>query len=163
VIVVSDTSPLNYMVLIKAVDVLPKLFEKIFVPPSVVSELNRPKTPEPVRQWAKAPPDWLTIVAPQSRLESTAALGDGEADAISLAKELGISEVLIDERRGRNIATREGLIPLPTLAVLERAAAEDLLELKDALDRLQRTNIRVPEERIRAALARDAARKRRQG
>jgi len=163
VIVVSDTSPLNYLVLINAVDVLPRIFEKIFVPPSVVSELNRPKTPESVRQWANSPPGWLTIVAPHSRLASTAALGHGEADALSLAKELGISEVLIDERRGRTIAAREGLTPLPTLAVLERAAADNLLDLSAALGRLQQTNSRVPEERIRAALARDAARKRGKG
>ena len=43
---------------------------------------------------------WL-IVAPNTRLASTAALGDGEADALSLAKELGINDVLIDERRAR--------------------------------------------------------------
>lgn len=99
-------------------------------------------------------------MAPSSRLPSTASLGDGEADALSLAKELGIRDILIDERRGRKIAEREGLTPLPTLAVLERAAAEDLLELEDAIDKLQRTNIRVSQELVHAALARDAARKR---
>lgn len=158
-IVVSDTSPLNYLVLINVIDVLPGLFEAIYVPPSVISELNRSKTPDVVREWAKSPPTWLTIIAPNSRLPSTATLGDGEADALSLAKELGISEVLIDERRGRTIAEREGLTPLPTLAVLELAAAQNLLELRPTLERLQRTNIRVPKERIHAALERDALRK----
>jgi predicted nucleic acid-binding protein len=37
-IVVSDTSPLNYLVLISAIDVLPKLLEQVYVPPSVVVE-----------------------------------------------------------------------------------------------------------------------------
>jgi predicted nucleic acid-binding protein len=160
-IVVSDTSPLNYLVLISEIDVLPKLFDQIFIPPSVIVELTRLKTPDIVRKWAHSPPVWLTIVAPSSRLSSTAALGDGEADALSLAKELGIRDVLIDERRGRNIAEREGLTPLPTLAVLERAAAENLIALGPVLERLQQTNIRVPPERIHAALERDAARKRR--
>jgi predicted nucleic acid-binding protein len=161
VIVVSDTTPLNYLVLINAIDVLPRLFDEIYVPPSVVSELDQPKTPHLVRQWAKSPPAWLTIVAPRSRLASTVALGAGEADALSLAKELGINEVLIDERRGRKIAEQEGMTPLPTLAILERAAAENLLELHVAVDQLQRTNFRVPLERIHAALERDAVRKRR--
>jgi predicted nucleic acid-binding protein len=160
VIVVSDTTPLNYLVLIKAVEVLPKLFDQVYAPPSVIEELTRQKAPVAVRTWAQSPPVWLKIVAPTTRLASTNLLGDGEADALSLAKELHIRDVLIDERRGRNIAQREGLTPLPTLAVLERAATQYLLELRPALEKLQQTTIRVPRERIDAALRRDAARKR---
>jgi len=48
VIVVSDTTPLNYLVLIDAIDVLPKLFQEVIVPPSVMAELTRLKTPEVV-------------------------------------------------------------------------------------------------------------------
>jgi predicted nucleic acid-binding protein len=159
VIVVSDTTPLNYLVLVDVVDVLPKLFNQVFVPPSVIGELIRLKAPEVVRLWAASPPPWLKSVAPSSRLPSTALLGDGEADALSLAKELHILDVLIDERRGRNIAQQEGLTPLPTLAVLERAAMQNLIELRPTLEKLQQTNIRLPRERIEAALRRDAARR----
>ena len=158
-IVVSDTTPLNYMVLINVVDVLPSIFELVYVPPSVMVELTRLKTPELVRDWAASPPGWLQVVAPTHRLTSTVSLGDGEADALSLAKELQIRDVLIDERRGRRIAQREGLVPLPTLAVLERAAADGLLNLPETLGKLQQTNMRVPFDQIEAALKRDAARK----
>lgn len=48
-IVVSDTSPLNYLVLIYEIEVLPKLFEQVYIPPSVIVELTRLKTPDPVR------------------------------------------------------------------------------------------------------------------
>lgn len=159
-IVVSDTSPLNYLVLIDEIGILPRLFEQVYVPPSVIEELLRLKTPEVVRRWAASPPAWLTIMVPGSQLSSTASLGDGEADALALAKELGIRDILIDDRRGRRIAEREGLAPLPLLAVLERAAAEHLLELNHAINKLQQTNIRVTQELVRAALERDAARKR---
>ena len=160
-IVVSDTTPLNYLVLIHSIDVLVKLFQEVYVPPSVVAELIRPKAPEIVRAWAQSPPDWLKIQSPSVRLASTFVLDDGEADALSLAKELHITDILIDERRGRNIAQQEGLIPIPTLAVLERAAAQNLLDLRTALARLQQTTIRIPLDRIQAALDRDQARKRR--
>jgi predicted nucleic acid-binding protein len=159
-IVVSDTSPLNYLLLIAEVDLLPKLFEKVYIPPSVIEELTHLKTPDVVRAWALSPPVWLTIVAPSSRLPSTRSLGNGEADALSLAKELAILDIAIDERRGRKVAEREGLTPLPTLAILERAAADNLLELRSAIEKLQRTNIRLAEVHVEAALARDAARKR---
>ena len=46
-IVVSDTSPLNYLVLIGAIDVLPQLFGEVYVPPRVMQELQRSRTPEP--------------------------------------------------------------------------------------------------------------------
>ena len=107
-IVVSDTTPLNYLVLIEAIDILPQLFQTVFIPPSVIVELTRSKAPLPVRQWAGASHTWLKIVPPSARLPSTAGLGDGEADAISLAKELRIADLLIDERRGRAVAEEKG-------------------------------------------------------
>ena len=55
-IVVTDTTPLNYLVLIKTIDVLPKLFQQVYAPPSVMGELSRPKTPDSVRDWAKSVP-----------------------------------------------------------------------------------------------------------
>jgi predicted nucleic acid-binding protein len=158
-IVVSDTTPLNYLVLIQAIDVLPSLFSEVYVPPSVIAELTRLKTPDVVKRWAQTSPPWLKIVAPSARLSSTASLDDGEADALSLAKELHIQDVLIDERHGRNVARREGLTPLPTLAVLERAAMLKLLDLPTAVAALQKTTFRIPSDLIKDALARDAARK----
>jgi predicted nucleic acid-binding protein len=34
-LVVADTGPLNYLVLIEAIELLPKLFEKVFAPEGV--------------------------------------------------------------------------------------------------------------------------------
>jgi len=158
-IVVSDTTPLNYLVLIGAVDVLPRLFKNVYAPSAVVHELTHPKAPPAVCAWAQSPPSWLTISAPVSRLASTAQLDLGEAQAISLAKELNIPAILIDERLGSTIARREGLVPLPTLAILERAAEKNLIDLPTFLTKLLQTNFRVPAAHIRAALLRDAARK----
>jgi predicted nucleic acid-binding protein len=38
-IVVADTSPINYLVLIKEIEVLPKLYGKIVIPEAVREEL----------------------------------------------------------------------------------------------------------------------------
>lgn len=131
----------------------------MIIPPAVIEELARQKAPQAVRRWAGAPPDWLKIIAPKQRLPSTSKLDEGEADALSLAKELSITDVLIDERDGRQIARQEGLTPLPTLAVLERAAAENFIDLAQTIAMLQKTTIRLPQEKIDEALRRDAARK----
>ena len=50
-IVVADTSPLNYLVLIDEVDLLPALFGEVLIPQAVFQELKHPKTPAKVQQW----------------------------------------------------------------------------------------------------------------
>jgi predicted nucleic acid-binding protein len=162
-IVVSDTTPINYLVLIDAIGILPKLFDEVYAPSAVMRELAHAKTPDVVRQFADMPPAWLRVADPASRLPSTARLDDAEADAISLAKERGIRDVLIDEYLGRKVAVAEGLLPLPTLAVIERAARRGLLELRPVLEALQRTTYRVRPELIQAVLDREAARKKSEG
>jgi predicted nucleic acid-binding protein len=159
VIVVADTTPLNYLVLVGAVEILPKLFEAVYAPREVLRELIEPGAPELVRAWAQHGPDWLVVLAPSARLPSTARLDPGEADAISLAKEIKAPAVLLDEKKGRSIAVAEGLAVIRTLALLKLAAERNLIDLPSTLDQLRRTSFRIRQEVIDAALARNAARK----
>jgi predicted nucleic acid-binding protein len=50
-IVVADTSPINYLLLIKEIDILPKMYGKVVIPRAVNEELLRPVAPEIVRAW----------------------------------------------------------------------------------------------------------------
>lgn len=50
-IIVSDTTAINYLVLIGNADLLKHLFEKIIIPQAVNEELRRDKTPIPVKNW----------------------------------------------------------------------------------------------------------------
>jgi predicted nucleic acid-binding protein len=63
-IVVSDTTPLNYLILIDSVHVLPALFGQVYAPPAVIAELSHSRTPGPVRGWVASPPGWLTVQDP---------------------------------------------------------------------------------------------------
>ena len=38
--VVADTTPLNYLVLVNAIDVLPAMFGEVLTPQAVIGELN---------------------------------------------------------------------------------------------------------------------------
>jgi hypothetical protein len=51
VIVVADASPLRYLILIEHVHVLPALYGHVIVPPAVLEELSKERTPEAVRTW----------------------------------------------------------------------------------------------------------------
>ena len=62
-LIVADTSPLNYLVLIGADPVLPGLYGRILIPPEVLWELRDDAGPQAVRDWAADPPQWLEVRA----------------------------------------------------------------------------------------------------
>ena len=157
-VVVSDTSPLHYLILCGAENILPKLFRQVLIPPTVFQEMQQPNTPPPVRQWAGALPEWVSVQAPKTvnlKLDVDA----GELEAICLAQEIHAAAVLMDDRAGRNAAIQCGLAVVGTIGLLEQAAARGLIDLPPALTRLRQTNARLDPELIRAALARDEARR----
>jgi len=144
-IVVSDTSPINYLVLIGQIGVLKELFGRVIIPQAVFDEFHHPGTPEIVRKWADSAPAWLDIGRVSSPLTSSVGkLGKGEREAIALAKELGSEAILMDDRKGAKEAQKNGLVVVGTLAILEKASQKDLLELRDTLERLGKTNFRFP-------------------
>jgi predicted nucleic acid-binding protein len=54
-LVVSDTSPINDLVLIQQEILLPALYGRVVIPPAVYGELQRSHTPAEVRQWVVHP------------------------------------------------------------------------------------------------------------
>ena len=107
-VVVADTSPINYLVLIAQIDLLKQLYARILIPPGVLAELKHPAAPTPVRKWADNPPQWLEVLSLKSSL-ILAQLDLGESGAISLATEVDADVVLIDEQAGGQEALRRGL------------------------------------------------------
>jgi len=50
-LIVADTGPLQYLLLIGQIELLPSLFGDIYIPSSVVGELSHPRTPVVVYEW----------------------------------------------------------------------------------------------------------------
>ena len=152
-IIVSDTSPLNYLILIDSQDVLPTLFGQIIIPQAVLNELQHAKTPEKIKDWIAAKPIWLEVrnvrVSPINKLEN---LDYGEREAIFLAEELRADAILIDEKDGRREAAKLGFITIGTLSVLDRAAEKGLISFAEAIDRLRKTPFREPKQIVEALL-----------
>jgi predicted nucleic acid-binding protein len=55
-LIVADSSPLIVLVNIRQIDVLPKLFGRVVIPPAVASELVAPSRPQAVRDFIAARP-----------------------------------------------------------------------------------------------------------
>jgi predicted nucleic acid-binding protein len=155
-LVVADTSPLNYLVLIGQVAILPALFEKVFVPQIVQSELRHDEAPESVRRWIGEPPSWLEVVPQEHESDEPDLLhlDDGERAAILLAIRMGADLLLIDDRDGVNVARNRGFVVTGTLGILDLAASRGLIRLDEVVERLKNTSFRYPPVVLDALLAR---------
>jgi predicted nucleic acid-binding protein len=95
-------------------------------------------------------PEWAKVLtAPECDDPVLGKLDPGETLGLSLKADL----ILIDERKGTAVALTKGFEVTGTLGVLDLAATRGLVNLRDALARLTRTNFRYRPELIAALLA----------
>lgn len=142
--VVSNTSPLNYLVLIGAVDLLPQLFGTLSIPSAVRDELSDPDTPDPVRTWIAQPPDWLHAEHIEAGSDTALnALHRGEREAILLAEKFEADLIILDEQAARTVASQRGLHVTGTLGVLNEAGAQGFIDISEAVSRLRQTTFRA--------------------
>jgi predicted nucleic acid-binding protein len=139
VIVVSDTSPINNLAAIDQLHLLQRLYGMVLIPEAVYRELTDSNYPVAGATEVQTF-DWIQTrtVSDRTLVE---ALGDeldiGEAEAIALAIELQADQVLIDERRGRLVASRLNLRCTGILGILVEAKSQELIaEVKPLLDAL---------------------------
>jgi predicted nucleic acid-binding protein len=147
--VVSNTSPLNYLVLIDHQEILPALFGLVLIPEAVWHELRSPAAPQPVKAFLDTWPSWLERRIVSQVPQDLQQLDPGEQEAIALAQSVGASLVLLDEKKGRQAARDLGLVVTGTLGVLDLAARRGLVDLVDALKRLERTTFRTTPRLLR--------------
>ena len=138
-IIVSDTSPINNLAAINQLHLLHHLYGTVLIPDAVYRELTDPDFPVAGAIEVQTF-DWIQTRAVSDRTLVTA-LGNeldiGEAEAIALAVEIKADQILIDERRGRLVATRLDLRSVGILGILIEAKSQGLIdEVKPLLDAL---------------------------
>jgi uncharacterized protein len=139
VIIVSDTSPINNLAAINQLHLLHQLYGKVFIPEAVYRELTDPNFPVAGSTEVQTF-DWIQTRS-VSNLTLVEALSNeldiGEAEAIALAVEMQADRVLIDERRGRLVASRLNLQYTGLLGILVEAKSQGLIaQIKPLLDAL---------------------------
>jgi predicted nucleic acid-binding protein len=132
--IVADAGPLIGLARIDHMSILRSLYGTVVVPEPVLSELcaqsDRPGSralsaalAEGVIQPRALAQGWATELVRLCRL-----LDAGEASAILLAEETECRFLMIDERRGREIARRRGIPVVGLAGVLLAAKASGLLK-----------------------------------
>jgi predicted nucleic acid-binding protein len=139
VIVVSGTSPINNLAAINQLHLLHQLYGTVLLPEAVFQQLTDPNFPVAGVTEAQMF-DWIQTRAVSDRTLVEALSNEldiGEAEAIALAVEIQAERVLIDERRGRLIASRLNLRYTGILGILVEAKSQGLIaEVKPGLDAL---------------------------
>lgn len=138
-IVVSDASPIIALSLIGQLDLLAAMYGKVEVPRAVYQEVTQLGIDHlGVREIVKA--SWISARSVRNDALVKALLGEldiGEAEAITLATEVGAELLLIDERCGRKVATRLGLNVVGVLGILIEAKKKNFIfSLRQQLDAL---------------------------
>jgi predicted nucleic acid-binding protein len=62
-VIVADTSPVNYLVLIDQIGILPRLYSRVLIPPAVFDELTHPAAVSLVCEWTERHPVWLEVMS----------------------------------------------------------------------------------------------------
>jgi predicted nucleic acid-binding protein len=154
-IVVADSGPLHYLILLEQVDLLRRFYGHVVVPEAVASELSNAAAPGVVSGWIAAPPSWLEVrpVAPEVLAAITDDLDLGERAAIALAEAMRADLLLIDEAAGRAEAKRRHLRVTGTLGVLRSGAERGLVNVPELLARLKTTSFYLDEALVSMVFA----------
>ena len=155
-IVVSDTSPICYLLLINQIDILQSLYDGIIIPQSVANELKAFESPPVVKSWLAQPPNWLQIqqieLTQDIELEK---LDPGEREAIVLGEKLKADLVILDDKAARQIAVKRGLTIIGLLGILKDAASSGLLDLEKTFEQLQDVGFWVSPSLLERLLAKE--------
>ena len=146
-IVIADTSPVNYAVILGIADVFFQLYGRIVVPGAVHEELTSAGAPATVRLWVLDQQDRIEVrkidLPDEPELNR---LQKGEAHAIFLAQQTPNSLLIIDEREGRAEARRRGIAVTGLLGVIRDGAIRGYLDFERTLKHLKETDFRLSDE-----------------
>jgi len=152
-IIVADSSPLISFAILNKLSILDQIFDDIYIPRAVYEELTKKNKPhaQKLKEFAqtrvKQIQNRLAVQFLQKELDM------GESEAIVLAIENNIIDILIDEYKGRQIAQSQGLLPIGTIGVLLQAKKMGLIrKVKPELDELVANHRRISHQLYDKAL-----------
>ena len=143
--IICNTSPLQYLHQLGALEVLPKLITTVTIPPAVQDELSAGR-----KLGLNLPDieslDWLTVRRPSSAvvLPMVTDLGAGEREVLALALETTDAVCVLDDALARQVASALRLRITGTLGVLIDAKRAGLISfVRPQIDQLHSLGFRL--------------------
>ena len=123
--VVSNATPLIYLAKVDKLSLLKSIFGNIFIPEEVKREVvDKGKSLEKIDAnlvEKEISEGWIKVIKVGNFIRTPMKLDKGEIATLTLAIDLGVREVLIDEIAARTAAEILGLVPRGTVYVLLKA------------------------------------------
>ncbi len=133
-IIISDTSCLIVLSNIGELELLRKLYGRIYTTIDVANE------------YGETLPDWIEIVAVKDKYSQQLLemqIDRGESSAIALALEIPGSTIILDDNKARQIANKLGLTITGTLGIIVKAKLNGLISsIKPILEKMKQTDFR---------------------
>jgi predicted nucleic acid-binding protein len=132
-IVVSDAGPLIALGRIEKLNLLKQLYQNVLIPPAVHNELRcGADLPGATALQQAVHVGWISIQSVPAGAKTLSQLrlilDAGESEAIALAELVHCRFLLMDERRGRQVAKKRGLTVIGIAGVLLAAKGGGLIE-----------------------------------
>lgn len=135
--VVSNSTPLIYLAKVGRIDLLRKVFKTVYIPREVKNEVvdkGKLLGEKDAYIIEKAISEGWLKVLPVKKIEVPIKLHEGEIAALSLAKELNLTTLLIDEVSARSAARLLDLTPRGTIFVLLKAQEKKEIDLDECIE-----------------------------
>ena len=147
--ILCNTSPLIALASINSLEILNSLTDDFCVPEAVYKEATLSDKPysKEITKFLKGKVQKVEDVAAVNDLRIF--LDSGESEVIQLATELNAPFVIIDEKRGRNIAKLKELTVVGTVGLLLKAKEKGLIEkVLPLVEKMTSRNIHLSRELI---------------
>jgi len=154
-IVVSDSTILIGLAKIGELNLLKKVFSKIYIPEEVFKEVVEKGRKKPGSEDIKTA-SWIKSKSVKDKIQVAFLMGNlekGEAEVLVLAKELKADLVLVDEEKARKSAAIAGFDIMGLLGLLVLAKKLNLInEIRPLIDKLKSKKFRISDKIIKETL-----------
>lgn len=148
-IVVSNATVLIGLAKIGKLDLLPRIFSKVYIPEEVFKELVPERSKKP-GSWEIEKAEWVERKSVTGQTEVRllmASLDQGEAEVLVLGKEMKADLILLDEEKARKAAAIAGFEVMGLVGLLILAKNLGLIEqVGPYIEELRRKNFRISEK-----------------
>ncbi len=149
-ILIADSSALIALAIIDKLEILQKLFGKVYVPRAVYDEITKDNKTEAKKLTEFCKDKVLDI---ETKINFNISLGKGESEAVILYQEQNADFLLCDDKKAKKFAQSFGINVIGSLGVLIKAKKAGYIEaIEPLIKKLKESQIYIDENTCNTVL-----------